>query len=64
MVKEAAEDNYMLDDLELELERTRQALCEIIETRYIDGFDDEIIGLTQYMDMLLVKLMKEKGDNR
>mgnify|MGYP000846969361 CR=1 FL=1 len=64
MIKEALEDNRMLNDLEFELEKTRQALAEIIEIRYINGFDDEIIQLSQYMDILLVKFMKEKGYRR
>ncbi|NLM44753.1 MAG: aspartyl-phosphate phosphatase Spo0E family protein [Clostridiales bacterium] len=48
-------------DIKSEIEKTRQALHDIIEIRYANGFDDEIVKLSQYMDTLLVKYMKDKG---
>ena len=61
MIKEPMDDNYMSYDIKSEIEKTRQALHDIIEIRYANGFDDEIVKLSQYMDTLLVKYMKDKG---
>jgi len=62
MTKEPIVDNDKHnDDLKSKIEKTRQALNEIIEIRYTNGFDDEIVELSQYMDKLLVKYLKNKG---
>ena len=61
MMKEPIDDNDMSSDIKSEIEKTRQALHDIIESRYANGFDDEIVELSQYMDTLLVKYMKNKG---
>jgi len=62
MVKEPVIDNDMHnDDLKSKIEKTRQALNDIIDNKYTNGFDDEILELSQYMDTLLVKYLKKKG---
>jgi len=61
MMKEPIDDNDMSSDIKSEIEKTRQALHDILESRYSNGFDDEIVELSQYMDTLLVKYMKNKG---